>query len=188
MLLILPLTNALDFTENTTFSDKSINYHFIKGVSVDSFKIVSDGILLNSNQKFVFIVKGGELDVTFYGNDTIGLITSAPQDVVFKITKDSKKQYLKLNGDYYIDDISVSTNEIKPTIVLYKEGQTEFSDTVTNRIQRNEWYQKSFMSFEYDVKTNADGSVESKVFNLTYFLSIIVIIVGCFLIWWLFLR
>ncbi len=186
LLLVIPLTSAMEFTENTTFSDKNINYNFVEGVSINSFNIVSDGLLINGNQKFIFVVQGGELDVTFYENNTIGLKASAPQDIIFKITQDSKKQYLKLDGNYYLDDIPVSTNEIKVIPVFYKEGQTEFSDIVTKTISKDQWYQKKFIAFEYDVKTNNLGVIESKVVGLSYFWSIFIFILLCMVIWWLF--
>jgi len=185
MLMVLPLTSALEFTQNTTFSNKNINFNFVQGVVVESFEIVSDGIVLNDNEKYVFIVQGGNLDVTFYGSNVIGLKASAPQDITFKITKDDKKEYLLLNGNYLIDKINVGTTEIKVSPILYKQGQVELSDTITKTIEKEEWYQKKFIEFEYNVVKDNRGVVTSETFGLSYFWTILIFILFLLMIWWL---
>jgi len=184
--LLIPSVFGFEFIENTTYKQNNINFHFSEGIVVDSFKIISDGILINDKHRLSFIVLGGMLDVYFYEwsdkNNKIGFQGSAPQDLIFKITVNNERRYLKRGETYFIDSIPIDTDITIVSYVKYFESDT--SDTIKKTIHTHSWYEKKFIEVEYDTqKDNLTGIIEGKTIGMTYLWMGVVFITISVLFW-----
>ncbi len=185
LILMAPSVFGMEFTEDTTFNSGNIIFHFPQGTIMDDFNIITDGITINENHKLIFIVEGGELDVTFYEwnshSNLIGLKGDTIQDLIFKITVDNKKKYFQMDDDFFVDKIPIGKDEINVSYVEYHTSDT--SNLISRTIEKDSWWETKFIEFEYDVEKDLQGIIEGKTIGISY-LWIVIFVFLLIGIWW----
>jgi hypothetical protein len=179
--------HALEFPQDTTFNSENIIFHFPAGTEMNDFQIVDNGIIINDNHQLIFIVPGGQLDVTLYEWSTesnlIGIKGELEQDLTFKITVDKQKRYLTKDGEFFIDSIPISKDEINVSYVKYKQGDT--SSIINGKIEKQKWYAAKFIEIEYDVEKDESGIITGKTLSIPYYyLFACLLMLIAVWIWW----
>lgn len=175
--------SALTMKENTVLNQGNINYIFENELVVDSFNLISNGIEIN-NDRLIFIPEGGKVNIYFYSwsdaNKSIGIKSSVPQEITFKITINSQKQYLYDGNTYYVDKYNIGTD--LDTLYVIQLGESEVEDYIETSVKKLNWYQQKIFEIELSQEKNEYGVIKGHNFAITY-LSFIIFIISVLFLW-----
>jgi len=171
--------SAITLKENTVINQGNLNYIFEKSIEVNIFNLITDGVMIGDD-KLIFIPEGGKVNIYFYDwgeNKSIGIKSSVPQELIFKITVNNHKQYLYDNQTYHIDKVNIGVD-------LQKFTLEQFDDEITyirKSVEKQDWYEKKILEFEYFKEKDEQGIIRNKTFSITY-LGLILTIIGVIII------
>jgi len=191
VIVLLQAVSALEFPEDTTFTQDNIKYTFKKGINLD-FKLISGGILIEDNHRMYYGIQGGNLEIIFYHWEeedyVMGMISSVPQRVDFSITIDGKEQYVYDGKEYYIGSINIDTDEIHWTyLTLEEDDPVKNSFDSTDFVPSDSWFSEKLFFFEVPELNYNDKTIGGKIVNITNLTTLLSLlaIFALVIVWWL---
>jgi hypothetical protein len=180
-ILLISSVSALQFFEDTTFTQGNVKYTFKEGVNVE-FRLVAQGIILDETDKMSFTLQGGEIELTFYKFDDIekiiGLHSNVQQTLEFAISSSGKQQYLFDGDSYYLDTLYVNTAPMNFTYLALEEEKDEdvFEEkreeekTNLDIVEKDDvvWFKETLFFFEIpEINVSKNINVGNDIIKIT---------------------
>lgn len=176
LLLLMPFTYGLTIQKNTILNQGNINYIFENDIEVTSFSLITNGIMIDDD-KLLFIPQGGKVNIYFYdwGKDkVIGIKSSVPQEITFKITINNQKQYLNSDNTFYLDKFDIDLDLKTYEIINLGNEEIQY---IAKTIEKQDWYQKKVLEIELRAEKDENGIIQNKTLKVS-FLGLILACIG----------